>query len=160
MPIAGLCGLGLSALTYVAINIAYFSVLTVDEFKNTETVAVEFAQKTLGDFSYVVPFLIALLLLGNLNSTIFGCSRYVLAGSRERYFPSFLRLINTDSGSPRAAVLVEVFVAMILSFIGSLDQILSYMTFAMWVQVCQKLFRQRNKFGYFRDSSFRLPCCG
>lgn len=37
LPIAGLCGLGLSAVTYVAINVAYFSVLTVDEFKTTDT---------------------------------------------------------------------------------------------------------------------------
>ncbi|VDL80417.1 unnamed protein product, partial [Nippostrongylus brasiliensis] len=37
----------------------------------------DFAQKTLGNFSYAIPFMVALLLIGTLNSNIFCGSRYV-----------------------------------------------------------------------------------
>ncbi|CAK5089553.1 unnamed protein product [Meloidogyne enterolobii] len=75
LPLAALCGIGISAVVYLLINIAYFSVLSIDEFLNTEAVAFKFAEKTMGDFSRIFPFLIAILLLGNLNSSIFASSR-------------------------------------------------------------------------------------
>jgi len=40
LPIAALAGIGIAATVYILINIAYFSVLTVDEFLSTEAVAV------------------------------------------------------------------------------------------------------------------------
>ncbi|KAK0392986.1 hypothetical protein QR680_000007 [Steinernema hermaphroditum] len=76
LPIAALCGIGISALVFLSMNVAYFAVLTVEEFKQSDVVAVRFAEKSLGSFSYAIPFLISILLLGNLNTTIFGCSRY------------------------------------------------------------------------------------
>lgn len=40
LPIAALCGIGISAVVYIAINMAYFGVLTIEEFKSSDTVAV------------------------------------------------------------------------------------------------------------------------
>lgn len=40
LPIAAFAGITVSALVYLSMNIAYFSVLTVDEFKEFDTVAV------------------------------------------------------------------------------------------------------------------------
>lgn len=40
LPVAALCGIGISALVYVLINVAYFSVMTIDEFKQSQAVAV------------------------------------------------------------------------------------------------------------------------
>ncbi|KAI6196664.1 hypothetical protein M3Y94_01135900 [Aphelenchoides besseyi] len=139
LPIAGISGILAALVSYLLMNIAYFSVLSIEDFTSTDAVAVVFAEKTMGDFHYIVPFLIALLLLGNLNSTIFGCSRYVLSGANNGYLPSFLRTIHPNYNSPRAAVLVEVFIAMGISFLGDLDQLVSYMSFAMW---CQRLLVQ------------------
>jgi amino acid transporter len=160
LPIAAIVGLISALFTYLLINVAYFSVLTVEEFKETDTVAVLFTERTLGGFCYVVPFLIALLLLGNLNTTIFGCSRYVLSGSNSHYFPSFLRLLNLQSTSPRCSIVIEVFIAFGLTFIGSLEQILCYLTFAMWtqrftVQIALMWMRYR-RFPYPKDA-FIVP---
>uniref|UniRef100_A0A7E4WC20 Amino acid transporter n=1 Tax=Panagrellus redivivus TaxID=6233 RepID=A0A7E4WC20_PANRE len=134
LPIAAFAGISIAAVVYVSMNLAYFSVLTVEEFKNSDTVAVDFARKTLGDFSYAIPFLIAMLLLSSMNSTIFGSSRYLFAGSKQGVLPSMFRCVHPTSMSPRAAILVEVVVAIGISFIGNLDHILSYMTFAIWMQ--------------------------
>ncbi|KAH7697712.1 Protein AAT-7, partial [Aphelenchoides avenae] len=116
--------------------------------------------KTLGDVKYLVPFLIALLLLGNLNSTIFGCSRYVFAGARNNVMPSFLECVHPSSMSPRAAVLIELCVAIGVSFLGNLDQLLSYMTFAMWMQrtiVQIALIWMRLRGWTFPKDAFRTP---
>uniref|UniRef100_A0AC34R488 Uncharacterized protein n=1 Tax=Panagrolaimus sp. JU765 TaxID=591449 RepID=A0AC34R488_9BILA len=47
LPIATFSGLFLAASIYLAMNAAYFSVLTVEEFKSTETVAILFLKKAL-----------------------------------------------------------------------------------------------------------------
>uniref|UniRef100_A0A1I8BMW9 AA_permease domain-containing protein n=1 Tax=Meloidogyne hapla TaxID=6305 RepID=A0A1I8BMW9_MELHA len=108
LPLAALCGIGISAIVYLLINIAYFSVLTIDEFLNTEAVAVKFAEKTMGGFSRIFPFLIAILLLGNLNSSIFASSRYVFAGAKNGIMPQVLSSVHEKSMSPRVAVIYEV----------------------------------------------------
>ncbi|CAD5216349.1 unnamed protein product [Bursaphelenchus xylophilus] len=156
LPIAGLGSIISAAVLYVGINVAYMSVLTKEEFLIGDTVAVQFARRSMGDFSYVVPFLIGVLLLGNLNTTIFGCSRYVLAGARNGYFPSYLKTLNPESMSPRAAVLAELVVAIIISFIGDLEHLLGIMTFAMWtqraiVQICL-LWMRYKRFEYPKDA--------
>ncbi|CAJ0586946.1 unnamed protein product, partial [Mesorhabditis spiculigera] len=134
LPLAAFFGILISAITYLSMNVAYFSVLTVDEFRHSDTVAVKFAEKTLGDFQYVVPFLIGVMLLGNLNSTIFGSSRYLFAGGVAAVMPKAVGCVHEESGSPRAAILVEVIICVGVSFIGDLDSLISYMTFAMWMQ--------------------------
>ncbi|CAB3404716.1 unnamed protein product [Caenorhabditis bovis] len=104
MPIAAMTGICISATIFLLMNISYFSVLTVDEFKTSPAIAVTFAEKTLGQFHYIVPFLVSLLLLGNLNTTIFACSRYMQAGAKENVMPTPLKLINHSSRSPRLTV--------------------------------------------------------
>ncbi|KAK6054698.1 hypothetical protein COOONC_07797, partial [Cooperia oncophora] len=71
MPLSLITGILIVCITYVAINISYFIVLTPDEMKNSTAVAADFAQKTLGNFSYAIPFMVALLLIGTLNSNPF-----------------------------------------------------------------------------------------
>ncbi|KAI1727316.1 amino acid permease domain-containing protein [Ditylenchus destructor] len=160
LPIAALGGIGFSAIVYIAMNIAYFSVMTVDEFLVSDAVAVTFAEYTLGDFCYIVPFLIAFLLLGNLNTTIFGCSRYLLAGAKRNVAPTMVKCVHEESMSPRAAVLVEFFIAVSLSFLGDLDQLISYMSFAMWMQrTCSQvalLYMRFNDWPFPKDA-FRTP---
>ncbi|CAD5212227.1 unnamed protein product [Bursaphelenchus okinawaensis] len=156
LPIAGLGGILSAAVLYVGINVAYMAVLTKEEFLSGETVAVQFARRSMGDFSYVVPFLIGVLFLGNLNTTIFGCSRYVLAGAKTGYFPSYLKAVNPASMSPRCAVLAELIVAVIISLVADLEHLMGIMTFAMWsqraiVQICLLWMRYKG-FIYPKDA--------
>uniref|UniRef100_A0AC35FYM9 Amino acid transporter n=1 Tax=Panagrolaimus sp. PS1159 TaxID=55785 RepID=A0AC35FYM9_9BILA len=134
MPLAVFAGIGISAIVYISMNLAYFSVLSIEEFKGSDTVAVDFAEKTLGSFYYAIPFLIAILLLGSMNSTVFTSSRYLFAGSKAGIMPAAFKCVHPISMSPRAAVIVEVCVTIGISFIGNLEQVLNYMTYAVWMQ--------------------------
>ena len=51
--------------------------LVVERFLRVTTKLIQdFAQEALGNFSYAIPFMIAILLIGTLNSNIFCGSRY------------------------------------------------------------------------------------
>ncbi|KAI3418735.1 Amino acid permease [Globodera pallida] len=134
LPIGALCGIAISGFVYVLINIAYFSVMTVDELKQSQAVAVLFAEKTLGAFSRAVPFLVAILLLGNLNSSIFASSRYLFAGAKNGIMPTALSTVHSSSMSPRVAVLYEMLSLIVLSFVGDLEHLIGYMSYSLWLQ--------------------------
>ncbi|EGT38738.1 CBN-AAT-7 protein [Caenorhabditis brenneri] len=134
LPIAAISGIAISATVFILMNVSYFSVLSVEDFKNSPAVAVTFAERTLGSFHYAIPFLISLLLIGSMNTTIFASSRYMYSGAQRSVMPTPLRGIHHRTRSPRLAVFAEVLIAICLSFIGNLDQLISYMSFALWSQ--------------------------
>ncbi|KAF7635521.1 hypothetical protein Mgra_00005063 [Meloidogyne graminicola] len=155
LPLAALCGIGISTIVYILINISYFSVLNIEEFLNTEAVAVKFAQKTMGDFSRIFPFLIAIILLGNLNSSIF--ASYVFAGAKNGIMPSVFSSVNEKSMSPRVAIIYEMIVLISLSFIGDLEHLIGYMSYSLWMQksctmVALLYMRHNGKFKLNKDS--------
>uniref|UniRef100_A0A914W4D9 Uncharacterized protein n=1 Tax=Plectus sambesii TaxID=2011161 RepID=A0A914W4D9_9BILA len=145
MPLAMLVGIIISAIIYLLINLAYFVVLDVAEMKESDAVAADFSQKVLGDFSYVIPFLVGVLLCGSLNGSIFVASRqellhfeyfleYIHAAARQGHLPTCLSCINEKTNSPRAAVFAQLIIAIAISFVGELDKLISYVTFAIWFQ--------------------------
>ncbi|VDM29634.1 unnamed protein product [Toxocara canis] len=75
MPLAMITGLVGVTIIYLAINVAYFVVLTKSQILASSAVASTFAQQTLGGFQYAIPFLVCILLVGSLNGTIFAASR-------------------------------------------------------------------------------------
>ncbi|VDM45047.1 unnamed protein product [Toxocara canis] len=134
MPLAIIIGMSLVAIIYIATNISYFVVLNVDQIKASEAVASTFAAATLGNFQYAIPFLICVLLVGSLNSSLFAASRYLHAAARQGHLPSFISCANDLNDSPRAAVFVNILLSMGLSFAGDLDTLISYVGFAQWSQ--------------------------
>uniref|UniRef100_F1L2A7 Y+L amino acid transporter 2 n=1 Tax=Ascaris suum TaxID=6253 RepID=F1L2A7_ASCSU len=134
MPLAIIIGMTVVAIIYIATNISYFVVLSVDEIKASQAVASTFAAATLGNFQYAMPFLICVLLVGSLNSTLFSASRYLHAAARQGHLPSFISCANDINDSPRAAVFVNIILSMGLSFAGDLDTLISYVGFAQWSQ--------------------------
>ncbi|KAK0395281.1 hypothetical protein QR680_001202 [Steinernema hermaphroditum] len=160
LPIAALGGIGISATVYVLMNVSYFALLTVDEFKSSDAVAVAFSKKALSGFAPVLPFLIALLLLSNLNTTIFSGSRHLLAGAQRRVAPTVFSLIDQSSGSPRIAIVTELVFGVAMLFAGDLSRLISYMTFAGMlerVSVVLALFYMRYKKTPMHPEGIRYP---
>ncbi|KAK5984331.1 Amino Acid Transporter [Trichostrongylus colubriformis] len=133
MPLSLISGILIVCITYVAINISYFVVLTPAEMSNSTAVAADFAQKTLGNFSYAIPFMVALLLIGTLNSNIFCGSRFMHAAAREGHLPTCLSCRHEASNSPRAALLGQMLCTFAMSFVD-IETLINYVTFVMWAQ--------------------------
>lgn len=134
MPLAVILGMTAVAVIYLAINVAYFVVLDVEQIKNSEAVASTFAAVKLGNFQYAIPFLICILLIGSINSSVFSASRYLHAAARQGHTPTFISCINHDSDSPRAALFINILLSMAMSFAGDLDTLINYVGFTQWSQ--------------------------
>ncbi|CCD68122.1 Amino Acid Transporter [Caenorhabditis elegans] len=134
VPFALLTGISVVTAIYVAINVAYFVVLDVETVKQSDAVAAIFSRETLGDFANVVPFLIGILLIGSLNSNLFSGSRYMYAAARQGHLPACFSCVNTETESPRVAVLAQSVLALVISYIGDLDTLITYVMFGFWAQ--------------------------
>ncbi|MFH4976469.1 hypothetical protein AB6A40_003178 [Gnathostoma spinigerum] len=134
MPLAIVIGMTLVAVIFLATNISYFTVLDIRQIEESDAIASTFAKERLGDFQYIVPFLICILLIGSINSSIFSASRYLYAAARVGHLPSFISCTNYVNDSPRAAVFVNAILSMALAFAGDLKSLMEYVGFAMWLQ--------------------------
>ncbi|EYB86110.1 hypothetical protein Y032_0285g1347 [Ancylostoma ceylanicum] len=128
VPLAVIFGLFMSAGVYVLANVAYFAVLTPQEILNSSAVATTFAQETVGSFSYAMPALIAVLMLGSSNAEVFAWSRYIQAGARRGMMPTMLSLIHPDNDSPRPAVFFHTVLSMAFCLIGDIYTLVNYLT--------------------------------
>ncbi|GMT00240.1 hypothetical protein PENTCL1PPCAC_22414 [Pristionchus entomophagus] len=134
MPLSLFFGLGVVASAYTLINVSFFSVMTLEQVQNSTAIGDEFARLTIGNsFANVIPAMIAVLVMGTLNSNIFCGSRIMHAAAREGQLPSFLSGINPSSGSPRPAVLLQGIFSAVLCFVGT-DTLVNSVTFVMWAQ--------------------------
>ncbi|KAE9547689.1 hypothetical protein FO519_009097, partial [Halicephalobus sp. NKZ332] len=160
LPIASFVGIGIAALVYLSMNVAYFTILTVEEFQKCNTVAATFAERTLGSFHYAIPFLISLLLMGSMNSTLFSSSRCLLAGARHKVLPTSLKSVHPESMSPRAAIVLEVSMVIMISFLGDLENLLKFATYTRGMQSIlvqlSLLYMRHNDFPFPKDA-YRNP---
>ncbi|KAK0424524.1 hypothetical protein QR680_008711 [Steinernema hermaphroditum] len=133
LPLALIVGILSVAGVFVLINVSYFSVISVEEMKATNAVAALFSQKALGDFSYAIPFMIAILLMGSLNSNIFCSSRFMHAAARQGQLPPALSCLNAESQCPRAAILAQTVITIVFLFFD-VESLINYTTFVLWFQ--------------------------
>lgn len=90
----------LVTIIYVITNIAYFSVLSRDEILSSNAVAVTFADKMLGGWSWCMPFFVACSTFGSLNGAIFASSRLFFVGARNGHLIQAIALIDIKRFTP------------------------------------------------------------
>uniref|UniRef100_A0A1I8EXN2 Amino acid permease n=1 Tax=Wuchereria bancrofti TaxID=6293 RepID=A0A1I8EXN2_WUCBA len=113
MPLAIIVGMSLVAFIFLATNISFFVVLGIDQMKSSVAVADTFATAKLDKFYSVLPFLICILLIGSMNTSLFCASRYLLVAARQGHLPAFLSCSNTEHNSPRVAIFISVMTTVI-----------------------------------------------
>ncbi|KAL7071181.1 hypothetical protein ACQ4LE_009286, partial [Meloidogyne hapla] len=134
MPFAIIVSMIVCGSIYLFMNLSFFVVLSVPEMQSSNAVAMIFAEKTMGPhFKYLIALLVCIVLIGSINASLFGCSRFLWASARERHLPSFFSCINREHDSPRAALFVHVVLAMFVSFLGNLEEMISYVAFTVWI---------------------------
>ncbi|VDM08306.1 unnamed protein product [Wuchereria bancrofti] len=134
MPLAIIVGMSLVAFIFLATNISFFVVLGIDQMKSSVAVADTFATAKLDKFYSVLPFLICILLIGSMNTSLFCASRYLLVAARQGHLPAFLSCSNTEHNSPRVAIFISVTLSFLLSFTGNLSQLINCVSFCQWLQ--------------------------
>ncbi|KAI6202328.1 hypothetical protein M3Y96_00936700 [Aphelenchoides besseyi] len=154
LPIACIGAIVIVCFVSLAMNVAYFAVIEINAITQTSAVAVLFSQITMSrTISLLVPAAIALLICGNLNMTIFGASRYMQSGANKNVLPKWFGYVHPTYEAPRIAIVAQCLIAVALSFLGNLDQLISYMSYA---ELLDRLFVQF-AFLFMRYKQFPRP---
>ncbi|CAL8358658.1 unnamed protein product [Merluccius merluccius] len=133
VPLAICISMAIVSLCYVLINVAYYTVMSAEELLASQAVAVEFANKLMGNFSIVVPLFVAMSCFGSMNGCIFALSRMFYVASREGQLPEVLSMIHTRRHTPVAAVLTMYPMSILQLFVGDIYSLLNFMSFLRWL---------------------------
>ncbi|XP_053613012.1 large neutral amino acids transporter small subunit 1 [Plodia interpunctella] len=115
-------------LVYALTNVAYFAVLTNDEIRSSEAVAVTFSEKILGSFSWVMPLFVALCTFGSLNGAIYASSRLFFVGARNGHLPLAISLIDIRRMTPVPSVIFMCLVTLVLLMTNNVESLMIYVT--------------------------------
>lgn len=120
-------------IIYLVTNIAYFTVLSVEEMLSSDAVAVTFGIKMLGYFAWLMPLFVACSTFGSLNGAIFASSRLFFVGARNGHLPAAISLINIHCLTPIPSLLFLVRICLFYLYICCMFCFLkNYSTLKVW----------------------------
>ncbi|XP_051933656.1 cystine/glutamate transporter-like [Hippocampus zosterae] len=135
LPLAICISMAIVTTCYVLINVAYYTVMSVEEVLASEAVAVTFAKKLMGDFSFAMPVFVAMSCYGSMNGSVLALSRTFLVASREGQLPEVYSMIHIRRNTPIAAVLILYPLTMLQLFLGDIYSLLNFMSFLRWLSI-------------------------
>ncbi|CBQ71983.1 related to large neutral amino acid transporter 1 [Sporisorium reilianum SRZ2] len=107
-------------LIFLSAVVSYFVVLPAELVKRTNTVALDFGSAIFGTAGGIVfAFLVAFSCFGALNGQIYTTARLILAASREGYLPERLGELNRRTGTPVAALVLQLVLISAFILLGS-----------------------------------------
>ncbi|KAM4676560.1 cystine/glutamate transporter-like [Discoglossus pictus] len=133
IPLTVIISMTVVTICYLLANISYYAILTPLEVLSSDAVAVTFSEKTLAQFSSVIPILVALSCFGALNGGIFASSRMLFAASREGQWPPLFSMIHIRRHTPLPALLLMMPLVFLMISIGDLYGLLNFYSFSRWL---------------------------
>ncbi|XP_046961567.1 large neutral amino acids transporter small subunit 1 [Vanessa cardui] len=115
-------------LVYALTNVAYFAVLTNNEIRASEAVAVTFSEKILGVMSWIMPLFVALCTFGSLNGAIYASSRLFFVGARNGHLPLAISLIDIKRLTPVPSLIFMCLVTLVLLMSNNVESLIVYVT--------------------------------
>lgn len=168
LPLALAGGTLIVFAIYVAVNLAYFYALPLDEiananstaFPNALPVAAKAAQTAVGPLSvHVLSLMFVFSAIGAMNGSILTGARVPYAMACDGLFFKHLRKVSAGARVPAVSVLVQGFISAILVVLGTFDQLTDYVIFASWIfyaLVASSLFIFRRRYTA-SERAYRTP---
>lgn len=154
LPIAILVSCLFVTVIYVLTNIALYVVVSPDEMNKSEAVAIDFANRVFGKFSFVMPIFVACSTLGSANGVIFTSSRLFYVGAREGHMPELLTMVNPKTHTPIPAVaLTGLLSIMYLALSSNVIKLINYIQISYWLAIAGAIA----SLFYFRIKQPDLP---
>lgn len=134
IPLCMLISLGLVTIVYLFVNIAYATVLTIPEIKNSDSVASDFAYQTLGSYGWLITLGVVFSTFGAANSILISISRSINVAGRYGHFPRIASYTGISSRTPVLAVIVTAMITLLYFTIpgSSFSDILNYFSVVKW----------------------------
>ncbi|EDO41148.1 predicted protein [Nematostella vectensis] len=121
--------------SYVLVNIGYLSVLTPDELRTSNAVAVTLASRMYGVMAWTIPILVAFSTFGSANGNFFSGGRLAYAAAREGHLPELLAMVHTKRHTPIPAILFSSTISCIMLIPDSskFETLLNFGAFIVWL---------------------------
>ncbi len=130
LPRALLIGTGMVTLIYILLNAAYVYVMSIPGIAASESVAVDMAQRTMGQYGGLfVTLLILASTAGSVNGSVIGASRVCFAMSREGLFFESVGRVHKRLQTPANALVIIGVMTAAYCLLGTFDQLVRYFVF-------------------------------
>jgi APA family basic amino acid/polyamine antiporter len=134
LPLSLIYGTAIIVTVYVLANAAYYSVLTRAELMSSNAVAATAVQKAVGPIATgFVSSLILVSIFGATNGMILTGPRVYYAMARDRMFFPLLGRVHPKYKTPHIAILVQGGFSSLLTLLGNLQDIFTYVIFTAWI---------------------------
>jgi len=132
VPLSLLVGTLVVTALYTAVNAVYLYALPLAEMRGATNVA-ELAASELFAAPIAIPLAVAIVLAiaGCVNASAMTGARICFAMARDKVFFARLGAVHDEHGTPHAAILIQALISGVLVAIGTFEQILGYVVFAM-----------------------------
>lgn len=161
LPRALITGAVVVTATYLLVNVAYLSVLTIDEIASSQAVATDALLKVTATGGMLVAVLIALSTFGTAGIYTLSAPRiYFTMGADKVFFP-WLADVHSKFGTPVKAILLQsAWAGMLMIFWGTFESLATYVVFMDWIFMTMAaiaLFQFRRAGVAVTAGTFKVP---
>jgi APA family basic amino acid/polyamine antiporter len=125
-------GLGIVTVSYLAVNVAYFYLLSPEEIRGSSLVAALAIEKVLPLGAALASAAVVISTFGTVNGTTMSSARVYFAMARDGLLPRAIGDVHPGLNTPHVALLVQGVWASLLVFSGTFDQITDMLIFVSW----------------------------
>jgi APA family basic amino acid/polyamine antiporter len=159
LPVSLISGTLIVIILYMAVNTFIFQAVPYSEVRGVIPVLELALVKAFGSWAGdLLSLLIALALLSSLSAFILIGPRVYFAMAQDRLFFASASKIHTRYHVPGRSIIVQGILAVMMVIIGSLEQLLVYLGFALWIfpwlAVAGVFIARRRKIG--EDTAVKL----
>lgn len=161
LPKALITGAVVVTATYMLVNLAYLSVLSIEEISSSKAVATDALLKVTAIGGMLIAALISLSTIGTAGIFTLSAPRiYFVMGADKVFFP-WLADIHPKFGTPlKAIALQSAWAGVLLVFWGTFENLATYVVFMDWIFMTLgaiALFMFRRKLKKPSNTAYKVP---
>lgn len=135
MPRAIYISIPLVTVIYVLANVAYCAILSPEEIKGSNAVAMIFGNRVFGVMAWIVPVFVSLSTFGGVNGLLFTSGRLFFVGACEGHLPEIFGMIHTRRFTPLPAIMFTGGMSLVYLTSNDMWVLINYMSFVQWLSV-------------------------
>lgn len=133
LPRGMILGMLIVMAGYTLANVAYLSVLSVDEMAGSKLVAADVMERCFNGGGKWIGIAVIISTFGAANGNVLAPARVFLAMARRRVFPQFLGAVHPRFHTPGPALLLQAGWTILLVFSGTFDVLTNTLVFVNWI---------------------------
>ncbi|KAH8872803.1 Large neutral amino acids transporter small subunit 1 [Schistosoma japonicum] len=135
LPIAIVFSCIVVTVVYTLANVAYVTVVSLNEILTTPAVAVTFANRIYGPAWWIMPIFVAFSTFGGVNGNMLTTSRIFFVASRESHMPKFISFLHKDKLTPIPAVIFTCATGIAYLLVTDIYSLMTYLGFVQWLAI-------------------------